>query len=96
MDWFHASRRSSSQPRPQPWAVSDAPPDYIEKQLGAIVGIEIPVTRLIGKAKASQNRSAEDQAGVIHGLREDDPHDPMAEWMERLDREEKITPRPLR
>ena len=68
--------------RPQPWAVSDAPPDYIEKQLGAIVGIEIPVTRLIGKAKASQNRSAEDQAGVVRGLREDDPQDAMAEWME--------------
>ena len=68
--------------RPQPWAVSDAPPDYIEKQLGAIVGIEIPVTRLIGKAKASQNRSVEDQAGVIRGLRDDDPHDAMAEWMD--------------
>jgi transcriptional regulator len=69
--------------RPQPWAVSDAPVDYIEKQLGAIVGIEIRVTQLIGKAKASQNRSAEDQAGVIRGLREDDPQDPMAEWMEQ-------------
>ena len=68
--------------RPQPWAVSDAPPEYIQKRLGAIVGIEIPVTRLIGKAKASQNRSAEDQAGVVRGLREDDPHDAMAEWME--------------
>jgi transcriptional regulator len=68
--------------RPQPWAVSDAPHDYIEKQLGAIVGIEIAVARLIGKAKASQNRSVEDQAGVIHGLRDDDPRDAMAEWME--------------
>jgi transcriptional regulator len=68
--------------RLQPWAVSDAPPDYIEKQLGAIVGIEIPVTRLIGKAKASQNRSEADQEGVIRGLCEDDPDDPMAEWME--------------
>ncbi len=69
--------------RPQPWAVADAPPDYIERQLGAIVGIEIPITRLIGKAKASQNRSAADQEGVIQGLREDDPKDAMAEWMER-------------
>jgi transcriptional regulator len=69
--------------RPQPWAVSDAPPDYIEKQLGAIVGIEIPVTRLIGKAKASQNRSEADQDAVVRGLREDDPQDAMAEWMDK-------------
>jgi len=73
--------------RPQPWAVADAPADYIERQLGAIVGLEIPITRLIGKSKASQNRSAADQAGVVHGLREDNPHDPMAEWMERLQNE---------
>ena len=48
-----------------PWQVSDAPPDFIDKQLGAIVGIEIAVTRLAGKWKVSQNRPAKDRAGVV-------------------------------
>ena len=43
---------------PQPWAVTDAPVDYIEKMLGAIVGIEITITRLLGKWKVSQNQPA--------------------------------------
>jgi transcriptional regulator len=50
--------------RAEPWAVSDAPDDYIEQMLRAIVGIEIAVTRLEGKWKASQNRSAVDREGV--------------------------------
>ncbi|HSF30074.1 MAG TPA: FMN-binding negative transcriptional regulator [Candidatus Tectomicrobia bacterium] len=54
--------------RSQPWKVLDAPADYIDKQLGAIVGVEMPITRLIGKWKASQNRPARDQDGVIEGL----------------------------
>ena len=60
------SRHESS--REQPWAVSDAPDDYIARQLGAIVGVEIEITRLEGKWKMSQNRSAEDIDGVIAGL----------------------------
>jgi transcriptional regulator len=58
------------QGRADPWQVSDAPADYVEKLLGAIVGVEIPVSRLIGKWKLSQNRSAADRQGVIAGLRE--------------------------
>lgn len=54
---------------PHPWAVSDAPPDYTEKMIGAIVGIEIVITRLSGKWKASQNQSAENQTGIIEALR---------------------------
>ena len=50
--------------RPHPWKVSDAPADYIEKMLGAIVGIEIPIERLEGTHKASQNRDARDRAAV--------------------------------
>ncbi len=56
--------------RAAPWKITDAPADYIEKMLGAIVGIEIPVTRLIGKWKASQNQPAVNRAGVITGLGE--------------------------
>lgn len=57
-------------PREAPWAVTDAPEDFIAAQLRAIVGIEIPVARLIGKWKASQNRPLQDQQGVVRGLRE--------------------------
>ncbi|HET8602873.1 MAG TPA: FMN-binding negative transcriptional regulator [Marmoricola sp.] len=55
--------------RPEPWAVADAPADYLRKQLRAIVGIEMAVERVEGKAKLSQNRSDEDRRGVIDGLR---------------------------
>lgn len=54
--------------RAEPWRVSDAPTEYVEKLLGAIVGVEIPVTRLIGKSKLSQNRSVADRQGVVAGL----------------------------
>lgn len=51
------------------WSVADAPSAYVEKQLRAIVGVEVAVERVEGKAKLSQNRSAEDRAGVVAGLR---------------------------
>nr|WP_314607144.1 FMN-binding negative transcriptional regulator [uncultured Janthinobacterium sp.] len=51
-----------------PWQVSDAPADYIDKMLKAIVGIEIPLTRITGKWKLGQNRSMQDQATMAHGL----------------------------
>jgi transcriptional regulator len=52
----------------EPWHVTDAPADYIDTMLGAIIGLEIPLTRLVGKWKMSQNRPAQDRAGVIEGL----------------------------
>ena len=56
------------QGRPQPWAVSDAPRDYIDSMLRAIVGFALPIRRFEGKWKLSQNRSSNDQAGVRTGL----------------------------
>jgi len=53
----------------KPWAVADAPPDYIETTTRAIVGLEITLSALVGKWKVSQNRSAADRAGVASGLR---------------------------
>ncbi|RUW54357.1 FMN-binding negative transcriptional regulator [Mesorhizobium sp. M8A.F.Ca.ET.021.01.1.1] len=50
------------------WAVSDAPPDFIQSQLRGIVGLRMPVMRLEGKRKMSQNRNAADRAGVAAGL----------------------------
>jgi transcriptional regulator len=55
-------------PLAQPWAVGDAPADYIEKMLGAVVGIEIPIERLIGKWKVSQNQPAVNQASLIEAF----------------------------
>ena len=53
---------------PQPWAVADAPEDYITAMLRAIVAIEIPLTALVGKYKLSQNRSVADRQAVATQL----------------------------
>ncbi|NVZ63164.1 FMN-binding negative transcriptional regulator [Pseudomonas gingeri] len=54
--------------RDQPWKVDDAPAPYIDSMLKAIVGFALPIQRLEGKRKLSQNRSAADVAGVQQGL----------------------------
>ena len=54
--------------QPKPWKMSDAPKDYMADMLTKIVGIEIEVTRLVGKFKLSQNREARDIAGVVGAL----------------------------
>lgn len=53
----------------EPWQVADAPRDYTDKLIAAIVGIEIVIGRLAGKWKISQNQPAQNRAGVIDGLR---------------------------
>lgn len=55
-------------PRTPPWKLADAPEDYVQQMLRAIVGIEIEVSRLVGKWKTSQNRSESDRLGVAQGL----------------------------
>jgi transcriptional regulator len=50
------------------WAVTDAPGEFIAAQLKGIVGIEVPITRIEAKVKASQNRPEADREGVIDGL----------------------------
>lgn len=54
--------------RAAPWALGDAPADYIDTMLGAIVGIELVLTSLLGKWKVSQNRPVADREGVAAGL----------------------------
>lgn len=54
--------------RAEPWGVTDAPEAFIRAQLKGIVGLRLPITRLEGKRKMSQNRSAADRAGVAAGL----------------------------
>jgi transcriptional regulator len=53
---------------PVPWRVSDAPEDFIASLLKGIVGLELPIQRLEGKWKVSQNRSETERQGVIDGL----------------------------
>ena len=68
--------------RPQPWAVEDAPREFTNAMLAAIVGIEIPVHRLEGVRKASQNRDARDQASVKAALSKEGMGGAMmARWM---------------
>jgi transcriptional regulator len=71
--------------RRDPWHITDAPLDYIETLLGAIIGLEIPIARLIGKWKVSQNRPVEDRDGVVEALLEDGG--PAAATMARLVRD---------
>ena len=56
--------------RPQPWAVNDAPAEFISAQLKGIIGIEIDITAIDGKWKVSQNRPVADRQGVAQGLDE--------------------------
>jgi transcriptional regulator len=58
------------QAREQPWHVTDAPDSYIDGQLRGIIGVELSVTQVEGKAKLSQNRSQADREGVVTGLRQ--------------------------
>lgn len=71
-DWLleHLSVLTNQQESKQakPWKVSDAPDDFIMKMLNGIVGIEIPISNLIGTWKASQNKQQSDKMGVIQGL----------------------------
>lgn len=59
---LHEGRRAA------PWSVADSPVDFIRAQLRGIVGLRLPITRIQGKRKMSQNRSTEDRAGVAAGL----------------------------
>jgi transcriptional regulator len=60
--------RHNEEPRAAPWQVSDAPEPFVTAQVKGIVGVEIPIMRIEGKWKVSQNRPAIDQAGVVAGL----------------------------
>ena len=67
---------------PEPWAVTDAPNDYVNSQLKGIVGIEIVITAIDGKWKVSQNRPEADRRGVVAGLRDSNPV--MATFVQRF------------
>ena len=74
--------------RPAPWKVTDAPASYIDELLASIVGVEMPIVRLEGKWKASQNRPASDVNGVVEGLMQadSDSENAMADIVRRQQR----------
>jgi transcriptional regulator len=60
--------RTHEAAEPRPWKMGDSAPDFIDEMLQRIVGIEITLTRLVGKAKLSQNKDARDRGGAIEAL----------------------------
>ena len=72
--------KSHEATQPAPWSMGDSPSEFIEDLLNKIVAIDIGVTRLVGKAKLSQNRDLRDVHGAIDGLRESG-HDAVANAM---------------
>jgi len=89
-EWLHAAvtllTEQHEAQRPDPWAVTDAPAPFVAQQLKAIVGLELAIERVEGKAKLSQNRSEQDRAGVVRGLRAEGGarESVVADQMERL------------
>lgn len=73
-----ALTQSREQDRTDPWAVDDAPERFIEAQVKGIVGLEIPIARIEGKWKVSQNRPEADRRGVVEGLRAEGGDEAMA------------------
>ena len=83
-DWLRgqidALTRSHEDQRSAPWHVADAPETFIAAQVRAIVGVEIPITRIEGKWKVSQNRPEADRVGVVRELvKEGEASAPMAQ-----------------
>lgn len=81
-DWLRSQVQRLSERheagRQPPWQLVDAPPGYIDKLLKAIVGIEIPLTRLVGKWKVSQNQPEVNRRGVELGLRREGDENALA------------------
>ena len=85
-DWLHGNVTALSDVheagREQPWSIADAPANYIDGLLRAIVGFELRIEKLEGKYKLSQNRDAVDHAGARNGLARAG-HEELARLMDR-------------
>ena len=80
---IHELTASQEHKRPASWSVNDAPEPFIAGQIAAIVGVEIPISRIEGKWKVSQNRSAADRQGIEEGLRTEGMSEEMAQLVEQ-------------
>ena len=83
LDWLtpqlHTLTSEREAGRPHPWSVADAPPDFVEAQKRAIVGLEIEITAIEGKWKVSQNQPEANRRSVVAGFSEDAGTREMAE-----------------
>jgi transcriptional regulator len=74
-EWLHAQLEALTAQNeaqfPEPWAVTDAPVEFTEKLFESIVGIEMKITKLVGKWKVSQNQPPQNRESVIDGLNKD-------------------------
>ena len=61
--------RTHEASEPKPWKMGDAPKDYVDAMVKAIVGIQVEITRLVGKSKLSQNKEARDIQGAAEALK---------------------------
>lgn len=68
LDMLNRLTNAQESRQARPWRVSDAPADFIEKLMRGIVGIEIPIDRLEGKLKASQDEDLQDRQATVKGL----------------------------
>lgn len=68
LSMLHQLTDTQELPRPAPWSVTDAPTEYVEAMLRAIVGIEIRIDRLEGRLKVSQDEALADRHGTVEGL----------------------------
>jgi transcriptional regulator len=75
--------RAQESARTEPWHVTDAPADFVAAQIRGIAGLEIPIARIEGKWKVSQNRPEADRRTVVAGLRAEDGMDEMADVVEQ-------------
>lgn len=71
LDMLHQLTDTQESSRSHPWKVTDAPDEYVQKKLRAIVGIEMVIDRLEGRLKASQDEDLPDRYGTVDGLRQE-------------------------
>ncbi|WP_407338272.1 FMN-binding negative transcriptional regulator [Methylocapsa polymorpha] len=99
LDQITALTNAMEKSRARPWSVADAPASFVEASLEQIVGLEIPIDRIEGKWKLSQNRPQADYDGVVAGLlasagAEHSDHEAMAKLMSALDSKRSSRGRP--
>ena len=75
--------RTHESSEPQPWKMRDSAPGYVESMLQMIVGIEVQITRIVGKVKLSQNRELRDRSNAAEELRKR-AHVALADAMEKM------------
>jgi transcriptional regulator len=88
LDIVRRSTLTQESSRAHPWAVEDAPKEYVDRMLHAIVGFEIPIASITGSWKLGQHKSEGDRTGMIEGLEESD-NQALAELVRRHGGEKK-------